>query len=69
MPAPPLNIQLRYDLGADGARLSGADLRNSLFELLHALQSSGSIKAAAAALGQSYRHVWGGIRQWAAMLR
>jgi|GEM_PF-1178033 len=37
MPAPPLNIQLRYDLGADGAR-------------------------------QSYRHFWGSIRQWEAML-
>jgi molybdate transport repressor ModE-like protein len=61
---PPLNIQLRYDLDASASRQSGADLRNSLFDLLHALEASGSIKGAAASLGQSYRHVWGAIRQW-----
>ncbi len=59
-----MNIQLRYDLDAQALRQSGADLRNSLFDLLHALEASGSIKAAAAALGQSYRHVWGSIRHW-----
>ncbi len=59
-----MNIQLRYDLDAQALRQSGADLRNTLFDLLHALEASGSIKAAAAALGQSYRHVWGSIRHW-----
>ncbi|NBQ90115.1 MAG: LysR family transcriptional regulator [Betaproteobacteria bacterium] len=67
-PSPPLNIQLRYELDADGTRQSGAELRNPLFDLLHALESHGSIKAAATALGQSYRHVWGSLRQWEAVL-
>ncbi|MFM2185526.1 MAG: substrate-binding domain-containing protein [Burkholderiaceae bacterium] len=67
-PPPNLNIQLRYDLDGGGPRQSGADLRNSLFELLHALEAQGSIKAAAESLGQSYRHVWGAIRQWEATL-
>ena len=63
-----MNIHLRYDLAAEAARQTGAELRNPLFDLLHALESHGSIKAAAAALGQSYRHVWGSIRQWEAVL-
>jgi len=67
-PLPPLNIHLRYDLDAQAARQSGAELLNPLFDLLHALEASGSIKAAAAALGQSYRHVWGSIRQWEEVL-
>ena len=65
---PPLSIQLHYALGADSSRQTGAELSNALFDLLHALESAGSIKAAAAALGQSYRHVWGSLRQWESML-
>lgn len=65
---PPLTVQLGYGLEAATARQSGAELRNALFELLHALESSGSIKAAAAALGQSYRHVWGSLRHWESVL-
>lgn len=65
---PPLSIQLRYGLEAGSTRQSGAELSNALFDLLHALESAGSIKAAAAALGQSYRHVWGSLRQWEAVL-
>lgn len=64
----PLTVQLGYGLEAATARQSGAELRNALFELLHALESSGSIKAAAAALGQSYRHVWGSLRHWESVL-
>lgn len=59
-----LNIQLRYDLEDGVQRQVGADLRNALFDLLHSLEASGSIKGAAQHLGQSYRHVWGAIRQW-----
>lgn len=67
-PIPTLNIQLRYDL-ADGLEPQlGADLRNSLFDLLHSLEASGSIKAAAQSKGQSYRHVWGAIKQWEELL-
>ncbi|MFM8795261.1 MAG: substrate-binding domain-containing protein [Betaproteobacteria bacterium] len=65
---PPLSIQLHYALGADRSRQTGAELSNALFDLLHALESAGSIKAAAAALGQSYRHVWGSLRQWESVL-
>ena len=65
---PPLSIQLHYALGADSSRQTGAELSNALFDLLHALESAGSIKAAAAALGQSYRHVWGSLRQWESVL-
>ncbi len=65
-PAPPVapHIQLAYSLETGAARQSGADVHNALFELLHALETSGSIKGAAQAMGQSYRHVWGSIRQW-----
>ena len=33
-------------------------------DLLHAVQSSGSISAAATSLGLSYRHVWGELKRW-----
>ena len=67
MPPQPhtaLNIQLGYELSSSPARQSGAEVHNALFGLLHALEHSGSIKGAATLLGQSYRHVWGSIRQW-----
>lgn len=67
-PTPTLNIQLRYDLADGLGPQLGADLRNSLFDLLHSLEASGSIKAAAQSKGQSYRHVWGAIKQWEEML-
>jgi putative molybdopterin biosynthesis protein len=35
-----------------------------LFALLDAVRCGGSIKAAAGALGLSYRHVWGELRRW-----
>jgi putative molybdopterin biosynthesis protein len=39
-------------------------LYHPLFALLDAVRSGGSIKAAATALGLSYRHVWGELRRW-----
>jgi len=40
----------------------------SLIALLGALHDTGSISAAARALGLSYRHVWGELRRWEAEL-
>ena len=55
-------IELSYALttGHD----AGRSIRNPLIELLQAVQREGSISAAARALGQSYRHVWGELKRW-----
>ncbi len=42
----------------------GAQIDNPLFELLGALHDHGSIRAAAEAMAQSYRHVWGTVKLW-----
>ena len=39
-------------------------IRNPLLDLLHAVQSSGSISGASRMLGLSYRHVWGELKRW-----
>lgn len=39
-------------------------LHNPLMELLQAVRDGGSISAAAATLGLSYRHVWGELKRW-----
>lgn len=39
-------------------------IRNPLLDLLHAVQSSGSISGASRLLGLSYRHVWGELKRW-----
>ena len=58
-------IELSYTwAGQQGERL----IRNALMDLLHAVQDSGSISAAAKALGLSYRHVWGELKRWEAQL-
>ena len=58
-------IELSYTLAAQsGGRL----IRNALMDLLHAVKDSGSISAAAKALGLSYRHVWGELKRWEAEL-
>ncbi|MGY8904226.1 MAG: substrate-binding domain-containing protein [Burkholderiales bacterium] len=59
-------VQLSYALKPDepGTPL----LRNSLLDLLHAVQASGSISAAAKAMQFSYRHVWGELKRWEAEL-
>ncbi len=55
-------IHLQYSFRADGQR--GADIENPLFTLLSAVREQGSIQHAATALGASYRHVWGSLKQW-----
>ncbi len=74
VPAPPTDaqpppaknslktIELSYRLTA---REAGAQaIRNPLMDLLQAVRQHGSISAAAKALGQSYRHVWGELKRW-----
>jgi putative molybdopterin biosynthesis protein len=46
----------------------GAELANPLVDLLRTLRDTGSISAAARALGTSYRHTWGALKQWEATL-
>ena len=59
-------IELSYSLAP---REAGAQaIRNPLMDLLHAVRMHGSIGAAAKALGQSYRHVWGELKRWEAEL-
>ena len=55
-------VHLQYSFQAGGQR--GADLQNPLFDLLSAVREHGSIQNAAAALGASYRHVWGQLKHW-----
>lgn len=56
---------LSYSLDADAGE---ALIRNPLFDLLQAVRASGSISAAATALGLSYRHVWGELKRWETQL-
>lgn len=58
-------VSLQYVLGDE--RDLGP-VRNPLLDLLHAVESSGSISGAARALGYSYRHVWGELKRWEAQL-
>jgi len=59
-------VQLSYALKPD--EQGGPLLRNGLLDLLHAVQTSGSISAAAKAMAFSYRHVWGELKRWEAEL-
>jgi len=59
-------VHLQYRFG-DGNQ-PGAEVHNPLFELLRAVHEQGSIRHAAAALGASYRHVWGALKHWEATL-
>jgi putative molybdopterin biosynthesis protein len=58
-------VQLSYTFAGQGRP---GVIRNALVELLLAVRESGSISAAAQALGLSYRHVWGELRRWEAEL-
>jgi len=58
----PPHIHLRYAFEA--AAQPGASIDHPLFDTLAALQTHGSIKHAADALGLSYRYVWGALRRW-----
>jgi molybdate transport repressor ModE-like protein len=55
-------IHLQYTFGPPDQR--GAEVQNPLFDLLSAVREHGSIQQAAKALGASYRHVWGSLKQW-----
>jgi len=59
-------VQLHYSFAPDAQ--AGARMHNPLFDLLEALREHGSIRHAAAARGTSYRHTWGAIKQWEAVL-
>lgn len=70
LPAP--DVRMAYWWAGPQDRLPSMSparpLYHPLFALLDAVRSGGSIKAAAAALGLSYRHVWGELRRWEADL-
>ena len=55
-------IHLQYTFGTPDQR--GAEVQNPLFDLLSAVREHGSIQQAAKALGASYRHIWGSLKQW-----
>ena len=55
-------IHLQYTFGPPDQR--GAEVQNPLFDLLSAVREHGSIQQAAKALGASYRHIWGSLKQW-----
>jgi putative molybdopterin biosynthesis protein len=59
-------VQLSYSFTTGSGR--AAAIRNALIDLLGAVRESGSISAAAKALGFSYRHVWGELKRWEAEL-
>ena len=63
MPLPnPRGVQLQYRFVAESQ--TGSQIHNPLFDLLSAVAAEGSIQGAARALGLSYRHLWGSLKQW-----
>lgn len=67
-PPPRRGIHLEYRFAPGPARQRGAELANPLVDLLRTLRDTGSISAAARAMGSSYRHTWGALKQWEATL-
>ncbi len=65
-----VHLQYRFEsqAGAAPAGQRGGELENPLFDLLLALREHGSIAHAARASGQSYRHLWGSLKQWEQVL-
>ena len=63
MTTPRRGIHLEYRFAPDAAQ-RGATLSNPLVDLLRTLRDSGSISAAARALGGSYRHTRGALKHW-----
>ena len=59
-------VHLQYSFEATDQR--GALMQNPLFDLLTAVHESGSIQHAARALGASYRHIWGQLKRWEAVM-
>ncbi|MBL8287632.1 MAG: helix-turn-helix transcriptional regulator [Rubrivivax sp.] len=66
MTTAPRGIHLGYTFEARGQ--VGAEIENPLFDLLSALREQGSISQVARATGQSYRHLWGSLKQWEQIL-
>jgi putative molybdopterin biosynthesis protein len=64
---PRRGIHLEYRFAPDAAQ-RGATLANPLVDLLRTLRDTGSISAAARALGGSYRHTWGALKHWEQVL-
>jgi len=59
------HIELTYALRPGPVTAAaGAPMRNAMMDVLHAVHEHGSISGASRALGLSYRHVWGLLRQW-----
>lgn len=56
-------LQFHYTFSAQAPDQRGL-VRNPLLDLLHAVQTCGSISAAARELKLSYRHVWGELKRW-----
>ncbi|MGH8829928.1 MAG: LysR family transcriptional regulator, partial [Polaromonas sp.] len=55
-------VELSYSLSPQ--RGKDALIRNPLMDMLHAVREQGSISKASKALGLSYRHVWGALKDW-----
>jgi putative molybdopterin biosynthesis protein len=55
-------IELSYLLAP--SRGKDALIRNPLMDMLQAVRAHGSISKAAKAMGFSYRHVWGALKDW-----
>ncbi|MDP1693295.1 MAG: substrate-binding domain-containing protein [Burkholderiaceae bacterium] len=68
MTPPRRGIYLEYRFDATPTDQRGAALANPLIDLLRTLRDSGSISAAARALGSSYRHTWGALKHWELVL-
>ncbi|MES2959285.1 MAG: substrate-binding domain-containing protein [Pseudomonadota bacterium] len=66
-PPPRRGIHLEYSFEPD-AEQRGATLANPLIDLLRTLRDTGSISAAARAIGGSYRHTWGALKHWEQVL-
>ena len=63
MPPPTARgVQLQYRYVTEAQ--TGSQVDNPLFDLLSAVAAEGSIQGAARALGFSYRHLWGSLKQW-----
>ena len=62
LPPPARGVQLQYRYVTEAQ--TGSQVDNPLFDLLSAVAAEGSIQGAARALGFSYRHLWGSLKQW-----
>ena len=61
-PPTARGVQLQYRYVTEAQ--TGSQVDNPLFDLLSAVAAEGSIQGAARALGFSYRHLWGSLKQW-----